>query len=73
MHKNYSRIDGPVLEIDIGQRLAVCVPRDKARGHFLHRPGRREARRAHVRFGSKADIEARQSDVCFTPESGHGR
>jgi hypothetical protein len=25
-----------------------------------------------VRFGSKADIEAHQSDVCFTPESGHG-
>jgi hypothetical protein len=24
-----------------------------------------------VRFGSKADIEARQRDVCFTPESGH--
>jgi hypothetical protein len=24
-------------------------------------------------FGSKADIEARQSDVRFTPESGHGR
>ena len=25
-----------------------------------------------VRFGSKADIEGRQSDVRFTPESGHG-
>ena len=24
-----------------------------------------------VRFGSKADIEGRQSDVCFTPKSGH--
>jgi hypothetical protein len=26
-----------------------------------------------VRSGSKADIEARQSDVRFTPKSGHGR
>jgi hypothetical protein len=25
----------------------------------------------NVRFGSKADIEAVQSDVRFTPESGH--
>jgi hypothetical protein len=25
----------------------------------------------NVRFGSKADIEARQSDGRFTPESGH--
>jgi hypothetical protein len=28
-------------------------------------------RMAHVRFGSEADIEARQSDVRFTPKSGH--
>jgi hypothetical protein len=27
--------------------------------------------KADVSFGSKADIEACQSDVCFTPESGH--
>jgi hypothetical protein len=26
---------------------------------------------AHVRFGSKADIEACPSDVRFTPKSGH--
>jgi hypothetical protein len=26
---------------------------------------------ADVRFGSKADIEARPPDVRFTPESGH--
>jgi hypothetical protein len=26
---------------------------------------------AHVRFGSKADIEKRASDVRFTPKSGH--
>jgi hypothetical protein len=25
----------------------------------------------HVRFGSKADIEARPGNVRFTPESGH--
>ena len=25
-----------------------------------------------VRFGSKADIEARSNDVRFTPKSGHG-
>jgi hypothetical protein len=25
----------------------------------------------HVRFGSLADIDARLSDVCFTPKSGH--
>jgi hypothetical protein len=27
----------------------------------------------HVRFGSKADIEARPFDVRFTPKSGHWR
>ena len=27
--------------------------------------------RFHVRFGSKADIDAHLSDVRFTPESGH--
>jgi hypothetical protein len=27
---------------------------------------------ADVPFGSKADIEADQSDVRFTPKSGHG-
>jgi len=26
---------------------------------------------AHVRYGSKADIGAPPSDVCFTPKSGH--
>jgi hypothetical protein len=25
----------------------------------------------HVRFGSKADMEARPVNVCFTPKSGH--
>ena len=29
--------------------------------------------RPHVRFGSKADIGAPPSNVCFTPESGHHR
>jgi hypothetical protein len=28
---------------------------------------------AHVRFGSKADIDARLFDVRFTPKSGHWR
>jgi len=32
---------------------------------------RQQSRTAHVRFGSKADIEARPFDVRFTPESGH--
>jgi len=32
-----------------------------------------EAATANVCFGSKADIEARQSDVRFTPKSGHWR
>jgi hypothetical protein len=27
----------------------------------------------HVRFGSLADVEARERDVRFTPESGHSR
>jgi hypothetical protein len=27
--------------------------------------------RSNVRFGSKADIEVRLSDVRFTPKSGH--
>jgi len=27
--------------------------------------------RAHVRFGSKADIQSKKHDVRFTPESGH--
>ena len=26
---------------------------------------------AHIRFGSKADIQRRPSDVRFTPKSGH--
>jgi hypothetical protein len=26
---------------------------------------------AHVRFGSQADVTLLNSDVCFTPESGH--
>jgi hypothetical protein len=30
-----------------------------------------QSRKADVRFGSKADIEARPTDVRFTPESGH--
>ena len=25
----------------------------------------------HVRFGSKADIQRRLTNVCFTPKSGH--
>src|SRR5262249_44037386 len=29
--------------------------------------------RAHVRFGSLADIGAATSDVCFTPKSRHSR
>jgi hypothetical protein len=28
---------------------------------------------AHVRFGSKADMEALSPDVRFTPKSGHSR
>ena len=36
---------GPVLKIDIRQRLLVAVAYDKARGAFLDRPGRREAAR----------------------------
>ena len=32
---------------------------------------RQQSLAPHVRFGSKADIEARLHDVCFTPESGH--
>ena len=27
--------------------------------------------RAHVRFGSLADVRRQLGDVCFTPESGH--
>jgi len=26
---------------------------------------------SNVRFGSKADIDARPRNVCFTPKSGH--
>jgi hypothetical protein len=26
---------------------------------------------AHVRFGSKADIQSKKHDVRFTPKSGH--
>src|SRR5262249_47897829 len=32
---------------------------------------KRQSARAHVRFGSKADIDDHSDDVCFTPESGH--
>ena len=37
------------------------------RGQFA----RQQFLAAHVRFGSKADIRARLSNVCFTPKSGH--
>jgi hypothetical protein len=30
-----------------------------------------EGARVNVRFGSKADIDARPADVRFTPNSGH--
>src|SRR5512132_1487709 len=36
---------------------------------FLHDHLRKAAQ--HVRFGSKADIGAAKSHVCFAPESGH--
>jgi len=32
---------------------------------------RQQSCAAHVRFGSKADIQAPSSDVRFTPKSGH--
>jgi hypothetical protein len=50
--------------IDVGQS-AVDRPIN------FRRP--RSSLRANVRFGSKADIEARQSDVRSSPESGHCR
>jgi hypothetical protein len=31
-----------------------------------------EQRLVNVRFGSKADMTQRKSDVRFTPKSGHG-
>ena len=33
--------------------------------------GHAQAAIAHVRFGSKADMEALSPNVCFTPKSGH--
>ena len=39
------------------------------RGHLAQQ----QSRATHVRFGSKADIGSPPVDVCFTPESGHGR
>jgi hypothetical protein len=47
-----------------------------ARGQKLRGETRLSACRegsTYVRFGSLADIEARQSDVRFTPESRHWR
>jgi len=38
-----------------------------AKGKFA----RQQSRAAHVRFGSKADIQRPLSDVRFTPKSGH--
>jgi len=37
-----------------------------SRQFALHQSGA-----THVRFGSKADIDTRESNVRFTPESGH--
>jgi hypothetical protein len=37
------------------------------RGHFAQQ----QFTKAHVRFGSKADIALAKSDVRFTPKSGH--
>jgi hypothetical protein len=36
-----------------------------------HHFAQQQLAQAHVRFGSKTDIRARLSNVCFTPKSGH--
>ena len=38
---------------------------------FRSQVARQQSWTANVRFGSKADIEARPRNVRFTPESGH--
>jgi hypothetical protein len=38
---------------------------------FMGQCARQHSQAAHVRFGSKADIEARPFDVRFIPKSGH--
>src|SRR5689334_2942517 len=56
---------GSSYEPQFKQETAICEmgsTRDLAKQQFWE---------AHVRFGSKADIEAPPPDVCFTPESGH--
>jgi hypothetical protein len=56
---------GPVPII---QRLNAMRPR-----HIAPPKLRPELQNTDARFGSKADIEARQSNVRFTPESEHPR
>jgi hypothetical protein len=46
-------------EKDITFLIGICAVRNS------------QARRLHVRLGSKADVEVSQSNVCFTPNSGH--
>ena len=53
-------------------RRFITPPRSSKRSIVAATTGSPEGlHQADVRFGSKADVEARPSDVRFTPESGH--
>jgi hypothetical protein len=55
---------------------ALCQPKADILLSYIHaccalHCAPRQILAANVRFGSKADIETRPSDVRFTPKSGH--
>jgi hypothetical protein len=50
-----------------GITAGICVRRNGVQGFFAWQ----QFFETDVRFGSKADIEARPGNVRFTPESGH--
>jgi hypothetical protein len=49
---------------------AASASAERSKGEIVP-GGSSRASRAHVRCGSKADIEEGATDVRFTPESGH--
>ena len=51
----------------VAQMKAICDGRNRVQGQFA----RQQSQAAHVRFGSKADIAGRQSNVRFTPKGRH--
>jgi hypothetical protein len=65
---------GPLIESCANEVLARhrSLVRDSDQGSVrIEADKPTEDKDPYVRFGSKADVEATFSDVCFAPTSGH--